>query len=205
MQLANLYLAARSVQLSQRLPRPWRDIPSGFMLPRWLAAPTAVALALALGRALPARRVRAARRPARSACSTRCRGWPTLHALSRRAAARPFMLAALYFACAVAAQWVSAGARVAGPRRKFRRSARPRRAKPENPTLKSKIPTEIHHGSDFARARRKARPHGRNRARQGRLRPQFPAAAPQGAARHRGQQEEVRGAARRPRNAQRDA
>jgi hypothetical protein len=33
-------------------------------------------------------------------------GLAALHALSRRAAARPFMLAALYFACAVAAQWV---------------------------------------------------------------------------------------------------
>ena len=63
-------------------------------------------------------------------------GLATLHALSRRAAARPFMLAALYFACAVASAVGAAGARRARHRRKFRRSTRPRRAKPENPTLR---------------------------------------------------------------------
>ncbi len=43
---------------------------------------------------------------------------------------------------------------------------------------------------------------GDTRARQGRLRPQFPAAARQGPARDRGEQEEVREPARRPRGAQ---
>lgn len=105
LQLVNLYLAARSVQLSQRLPRPWRDIPSGFVLPRWLAAPAAIALAVALLGPSPADEFGLL-----VACALgvlyAMQGLAALHALSRRAAARPFMLAALYFACAVAAQWV---------------------------------------------------------------------------------------------------
>jgi hypothetical protein len=106
MQLANLYLAARSVQLSQRLNRPWRDIPTGFILPRWLAAPAAVALALALAAPSPAGDYGLVGATTLGALYA-MQGLATLHALSRRAAARPFMLAALYFAFAVAAQWIA--------------------------------------------------------------------------------------------------
>ena len=105
MQLANLYLAARSVQLSQRLKRPWRDIPTGFVLPRWLAAPAAAGLALALAAPSPADAYGLVAASALGALYA-LQGLATLHALSRRAAARPFMLGALYFACAVAAEWV---------------------------------------------------------------------------------------------------
>lgn len=105
MQLANLYLAARSVQLSQRLNRPWRDIPSGFVLPRWLAAPAATGLALTLAAPSPASDYGLVAASALGALYA-MQGLATLHALSRRAAARPFMLGALYFACAVAAEWV---------------------------------------------------------------------------------------------------
>ena len=105
LQLANLYLAARSVQLSQRLPRPWRDIPSGFILPRWLAAPTAAAIPIALVGPSPLDEYGLLAACALGVLSA-MQGLAVLHALSRRAAARPFMLAALYFACAVAAQWV---------------------------------------------------------------------------------------------------
>jgi len=105
LQLANLYLAARSVQLSQRLPRPWRDIPSGFILPRWLAAPMAVTLPLALVGPSPLDEYGLLAASALGVLYA-MQGLAALHALSRRAAARPFMLAALYFACAVAAQWV---------------------------------------------------------------------------------------------------
>jgi hypothetical protein len=105
MQLANLYLAARSVQLSQRLSRPWRDIPTGFVLPRWLAAPAAAGLALTLTAPSPADEYGLIVASALGALYA-MQGLATLHALSRRAAARPFMLGALYFACAVAAEWV---------------------------------------------------------------------------------------------------
>jgi hypothetical protein len=105
MHLANLYLAARSVQLSQRLVRPWRDIPSGFLLPRWLSLPAAAALGLALFGGSPFDDYGLVVIGALGALYA-MQGLAALHALSRRAASRPFMLAALYFACAVAAQWV---------------------------------------------------------------------------------------------------
>jgi hypothetical protein len=105
MQLGNLYLAARSVQLSHRLKRPWRDIPSGFVLPRWLSLPAAAALAVALAAPSPADEYGLVVSTSLGALYA-MQGLATLHALSRRAAARPFMLGALYFACAVAAQWV---------------------------------------------------------------------------------------------------
>lgn len=106
MHLANLYLAARSVQLSHRLSRPWRDVPTGFVLPRWLAAPAAIALGLALLAPSPVGDYGLVGATALGALYA-MQGLATLHALSRRAAARPFMLAALYFAFAVAAQWIA--------------------------------------------------------------------------------------------------
>jgi hypothetical protein len=105
MQIANLYLAARSVQLSQRLGRPWRDIPEAYRLPRWLSLPTAIAMAMALAGPSPADDYGLVATGALMLLYT-LQGLATLHALSRRAAARPFMLAALYFACGVAAHWV---------------------------------------------------------------------------------------------------
>jgi len=132
MHLANLYLAARSVQLSQRLNRPWRDIPSGYVLPRWLAAPAALGLALALVGPSPADEYGLVVAGALGALYA-LHGLATLHALSRRAASRPFMLAALYFACAVAAQWVAPALAVLGLAESFAdlrgraaRSLRPR-------------------------------------------------------------------------------
>ena len=113
MQLANLYLAARSVQLSQRLSRPWRDIPTGFVLPRWLAAPAATGLALTLAASSPVDEYGLVVAGALGALYA-MQGLATLHALSRRAAARPFMLGALYFACAVAAQWVMPAVAILG-------------------------------------------------------------------------------------------
>jgi hypothetical protein len=105
MQLANLYLAARSVQLSQRLGRPWRDIPSGYRLPRWLGLAAAAAAALAVLAPTPFEDYGLVATGALGVLYA-LHGLAALHALSRRAAARPFLLAALYFACAVAAQWV---------------------------------------------------------------------------------------------------
>lgn len=132
MQLANLYLAARSVQLSQRLSRPWRDIPTGFVLPRWLAPPAAVALALALMAPSPFDDYGLVAAGALGALYA-MQGLATLHALSARSAARPFMLAALYFSCAVATQWVAPAVALLGVAESFAdlrgraaRSLRPR-------------------------------------------------------------------------------
>ena len=133
MQLANLYLAVRSVQLSQRLNRPWRDIPTGFVLPRWLAAPAVVGLALALAAPSPADGYGLLVAGALGALYA-LQGLATLHALSRRAAARPFMLAALYFACAVAAEWVTPALALLGIAESFAnlrgRAARSLRTRP---------------------------------------------------------------------------
>src|SRR3712207_4934193 len=57
-------------------------------------------------------------------------------------------------------------------------------------------PKGENHGSDPSRARRKARPDGRDREGPFRLRPQLPPAARQGPARHGVQQEALRGSAR---------
>jgi hypothetical protein len=113
MQLFNLYLAARSVQLSQRLRRPWRDIPSGFQLPRWLASPAFIALPLALIGPSPADQFGLLVAVTLGGLYA-LQGLATLHALSRRAAARPFMLAALYFALLIATEWVTPALAVVG-------------------------------------------------------------------------------------------
>jgi hypothetical protein len=103
--LANLYLAARSVQISQRLPRPWRDIPSSFALPRWLGPPTLAAVVIADLGFSPFNEYALVIGSTLTSLYT-MQGLATLHHLSRRAAARPFMLSALYFACTVANEWV---------------------------------------------------------------------------------------------------
>ena len=105
MHLVNLYLAARTTQISGRLKRPWRDIPTGYVLPRALAVVTALAVGVAVVGPSPTDDYALVAAGAFGALYA-MQGLAALHALSRRAAARPFMLAALYFACAVAAQWV---------------------------------------------------------------------------------------------------
>ena len=70
--------------------------------------------------------------------------------------------------------------------------ARPRHqalALPRPPALRREVRP---HASRSPRARRQARPDGRGRRRQGRLRPQLPPAAGQGAARHRRQPQALR-------------
>ncbi len=105
MHLLNLYLAARSVQLSGRLARPWRDIPTGFRLPRALSPPILAALAVALFAPSPFDGyglIAACALGALYALSALA----ALHALSRSSPVRPLLLGALYFACAAASQWV---------------------------------------------------------------------------------------------------
>ena len=105
MHLVNLYLAARSVQLSDRLGRPWRDIPTGFRLPRALSPPTLAALGVALLAPAPYDGYGLIAVCALAALYT-LSALAALHALSRFSPVRPILLGALYFACASASQWV---------------------------------------------------------------------------------------------------
>ena len=64
---------------------------------------------------------------------------------------------------------------------------------------------EKHHASHPARTRRKARPNGRRRQSEGRVRPQLPAAAQKGLARDEGQHRAIRGTKSATRSPQSDA
>ncbi len=105
MYLFNLYLAARSAQLSQRLPRPWVDVPTGLSLPVVLAAPTLLAFAASFLAPAPISQFGLIIAAA-AAVLYLAQGLAVLHALSRRAPARPGLLVALYAACAIAPHWV---------------------------------------------------------------------------------------------------
>jgi len=140
MLLINLYLSARSAQLSQRLPRPWQDIPASFALPAPLGAVALVSVAVwALAPA-----------PVSAFASILCGGLAVLfallglavlHALTRRAPARMALIGALYLACALAPQWVLPPVAVIGLLESFAglraRSLAPPRPKPETRTPKT--------------------------------------------------------------------
>lgn len=103
--LVNLYLAARSVQISQRLSRPWCDISTGFQLPRTLSILTVIALVLAFHSPSP---IADYSRIITCTFATLYvfLGLATLHALTRNMPARPFLLVALYLSCILAPQFV---------------------------------------------------------------------------------------------------
>ena len=102
---ANLYVAARSAQLSQRLPRPWQDVPSSLVLPPALGAILVVALGIWLAAPEPACQF-ASVFVGGLGVAYILQGLAVLHALSRRARGRPALIAALYLACLVAPKWV---------------------------------------------------------------------------------------------------
>ena len=134
MHLFNLYLAARSVQVSGRLARPWRDIPFGFRLPRWLVVPAALSLAAALLAPSPFDGYGLVVACSLGALFT-LQALAALHALSRFSPARPILLGALYFACLAAAQWVLPALAVLGLAESFAdlrgRAARTLRPRPK--------------------------------------------------------------------------
>jgi hypothetical protein len=101
---ANLYAAGRSTALSHRLPRPWPDLPTEFVLPRPVAVVAVVAVGAAI--ALPEPFDQFARvfaGPLAAACALQ--GFAVLHAMSRGLPLRPLLIAALYFCCGVRASW----------------------------------------------------------------------------------------------------
>lgn len=100
----NLYLAARSTALSHRLPRPWPDLPTEFVLPRPLAVVAVIAIGAAI--ALPEPTDQFAwvfAGPLGAAFALQ--GLAALHALSRGLPFRPLLITVLYFCCGVRATW----------------------------------------------------------------------------------------------------
>jgi hypothetical protein len=100
----NLYVAARTAQVSQRLARPWQDLPRALMIP-W---PAGVALVLTTigAYALPS--------PASQFAwigvgglggAFALQGLSVAHELSRGLPLRPLMLIALYLCCILRAKW----------------------------------------------------------------------------------------------------
>ena len=105
MLIANLYAAARITQVSQRLERPWIDVPYGYRLPASAGLVTLAALVGAYFLPAPYEPFVAAL-AAPLALVFLMQGLATLHALSRRAPGRPALIAALYFALFFAPYWV---------------------------------------------------------------------------------------------------
>jgi hypothetical protein len=103
--LINLYAAGRCAQLSQRLTRPWLDLPTSLTLPAPLIAVALIAVAAWFGAPEPASQFAAVFVGALGVIYV-VQGLATLHALSRRAPGRPALIAALYLACLVAPRWI---------------------------------------------------------------------------------------------------
>jgi hypothetical protein len=113
MLLVNLYAAARVVQLSQRLNRPWADIPTNYKLPALLAV-AAVAATGAWAFAPDPYNPFAAALSAPLVVLFAFQGLAVLHALSRRAPGRIALIVALYFAFFLAPRWVGSALALIG-------------------------------------------------------------------------------------------
>jgi Predicted membrane protein (DUF2232) len=100
----NLYAAARSTAMSQRLRRPWPDVPSAFALSPSLGAVALAALALAFALPTPANQFAWVVVGALGAAFG-LQGIAVLHALSRGLPLRPWLLGALYFCCVIRSNW----------------------------------------------------------------------------------------------------
>ena len=193
----NLWLAAKITATSGRLHRPWPDLKTATLPPMALAA------ALRRGRlcfaggllTILAEIITSALMMAYAFT-----GFAVLHTLTLALKSRAFWLGSTY-AIVVLFVWPVLAMVVLGlGRRRVRPSptlsarqaaaaARPLRIQPFNLTSHIK---ENEHGSHFAGTRRQARSDGRNRQSQGRFRPQLPAEAQEGAARHRREPRQVR-------------
>ena len=105
MLMVNLYIAARVAQVSQRLQRPWLDIPTTMSAPALAGVAAFVALAVWYLAPEPYAAFAAAL-GAPLALVFVMQGLAVLHALSRRVPGRPVLIAALYFALVQAPRWV---------------------------------------------------------------------------------------------------
>jgi hypothetical protein len=101
---ANLYAGARAVQLSQRLKRPWSNLPEALVLPPLLGIGLIVCVGLAF--ALPSSASHAVWIGVGSlGCAYVMQGLAVIHCLSRGLPARTPMLVALYLVCVVVVRW----------------------------------------------------------------------------------------------------
>jgi Predicted membrane protein (DUF2232) len=97
---ANLYAAARAVQLSQRLKRPWPNLPEAMVLPQALGAGLFVCAGLSLAlRGAPAHLAWIGF--AVLGCCYVMQGLAVVHALTRKLPARAPIMVAIYLGCAV--------------------------------------------------------------------------------------------------------
>ena len=95
---ANLYAAARAVQLSQRLKRPWPNLPEALVLPQALGAVLIVCAGLSLTlRGAPAHLAWAGFGVL--ACCYVMQGLAVVHALTRKLPARAPIMVAIYLGC----------------------------------------------------------------------------------------------------------
>ena len=197
----NLWLSGRVVRMSGRLRRPWPDLPS-MEFPPLAAALIAVALA---GSFLPdIAGVIGGISAAALLIAYGALGLAVLHAITRGVSGRPVILGVVY-ALLVLQGWPILILRLLGlidTAVDLRGRVARWRGTPTN-TSNVTYPNQNNgeHVMEVILLERvgQARPDGRSRARQGRLRPQFPVAAGKGAARDQGQQRQVRrheGAAR---------
>jgi hypothetical protein len=97
---ANLYAGARAVQLSQRLKRPWPNLPEALVLPQALGAVLIVCAGLSLTlHGAPAHLAWAGFGVL--ACCYVMQGLAVVHALTRKLPARAPIMVAIYLGCAV--------------------------------------------------------------------------------------------------------
>jgi Predicted membrane protein (DUF2232) len=104
MYCANLYAGARAVQLSQRLKRPWPNLPEGLVLPPFLGLGLVACAGLALSLRGPGAYVAWIGVGALGSAYA-MQGLAVVHSLSRGLPVRIPMLAALYLGCMVTARW----------------------------------------------------------------------------------------------------
>ena len=100
----NLYAAARSVQLSHRLQRPWLDLPTSFRMPAALGALLIAAAAAAWVLPAPASQYVSILAGGLGAAFA-LQGLAVAHALSRGLKLRLLMLVALYACCLLRAKF----------------------------------------------------------------------------------------------------
>jgi hypothetical protein len=132
MLLLNLYAAARVTQLSQRLNKPWADIPTTYKLPAPLTI-VAIAATAAWVFAPEPYSPFAAAISAPLALIFAFQGLAVLHSLSRRAPGRLALIIALYFAFFLAPRWVGSALALIGLAESFvnlraRQAPRPRQS-----------------------------------------------------------------------------
>jgi hypothetical protein len=100
----NLYGAARSTQLSHRLPRPWPDLPASLALPWPLGVAFLACAAAAYALPSPAAQYFSIGAGGLGVALS-LQGLAVAHALSRGLRMRPLMLVALYACCVLRAKY----------------------------------------------------------------------------------------------------